>query len=322
MGEPQGGTTPPGAGEPAKPRSIRERGNDLRSRADLTRRTLQQQSEVLRRRHASVRVAFRAYERDRRHAGSLLAGGLAYRLFIWLVPMGLVVSSTIGLVGDLSSASTEEVAKNMGLAAALTAAVARAAEQTGGASVVLLFIGLWAVFWSGKSVVKALRLLAGVAWQIQPGHLTRSVRASAAFSGIMLGLIAVPILQGPLYGGPFIVDLMVWIGTPIALTPLFVWQLAWLPHPDGLRWTAFLPGAALLAIGLQLMRIATSVYFAGRLERVDDLYGAIGVATVFMLWLFLIGRLVVAAMALNAERWRSGTEGEAAVQPAPGPGPS
>jgi uncharacterized BrkB/YihY/UPF0761 family membrane protein len=60
------------------------------------------------------------------------------------------------------------------------------------------------------------------------------------------------------------------------------------------------------------------VYFAARLERVADLYGAIGLATVFMVWLFLIGRLVVAAMALNAERWRTSAaadDGEAAVRP-------
>jgi uncharacterized BrkB/YihY/UPF0761 family membrane protein len=55
------------------------------------------------------------------------------------------------------------------------------------------------------------------------------------------------------------------------------------------------------------MQIATSVYFAGRLGRVEDLYGAIGLATVFMVWLYVIGRLVVAAMALNAERWRAAT---------------
>jgi uncharacterized BrkB/YihY/UPF0761 family membrane protein len=55
------------------------------------------------------------------------------------------------------------------------------------------------------------------------------------------------------------------------------------------------------------MRVATSVYFAGRLERVSDLYGAIGLATVFMVWLYLVGRLVVAGTALNAERWRAST---------------
>lgn len=298
---------PPPAGEDQATRShsIRDRGDELRSRADETRRTLEKQAEELRRRHAGVRIAFEAYDRDRRHAGSLLAGGLAYRLFIWLVPAALVIASTFGVVAELSSKEPADLAKSAGLAAALTSTIARAAEETGSGSVALLLVGLWALLWAGKSVVKALRLLSGVAWQIRPDRLQHSVRISAAFSGLTLALLAVPAVLGPLYSGPFVLDLLIWIATPVALTPPFALGLAWLPHPDGLGWTAFVPGAALVAFGLQLMRIATSLYFVGRLERVDDLYGAIGLATVLMLWLFLIGRLIVAAMALNAERWRA-----------------
>jgi uncharacterized BrkB/YihY/UPF0761 family membrane protein len=307
MDEAGAGPTPPDPDEAARSRSIRERGDELRTRADETKRALEAQAEVLRKKYASVRIAFEAYDRDRRNAGSLLAGGLAYRLFIWLVPAALVVASTIGLVADLSSTDPEEMARSAGLGASLTATVARAAEETGRASIILLLIGLWALLWSGRSVVKALRLLAGVAWRIRPGRLTHSLRASAAFSGIAFGLIASPILLRRLYAGRFILDLIVWIATPIVITPLFAWVFARLPHPNGIRWTSFLPGAALLAIGLQLMQIATSVYFAGRLGRVEDLYGAIGLATVFMVWLYVIGRLVVAAMALNAERWRAAT---------------
>jgi uncharacterized BrkB/YihY/UPF0761 family membrane protein len=302
---PERGDSPPGLDGPGDPDSIRKRAERIRTRADETRRTVEQRAEAMRRKHVSVRIAFRAYDRDRRSAGSLLAGGLAYRLFIWLVPAALVLASLVGLIADLSPDNPEDVAKTVGLPAALAATVARAAEDAGGASIALLLGGLWALAWSGRAVVKAARLLAGVAWQIEPGRLTHSLRASAAFSGIMFGLLASPLLLRPLYGGAFVVDLIVWIATPIAITPLFVWIFLWLPHPDGLRWIAFIPGAALLAFGLQLMRIATSTYFAARLERVTDLYGAIGLATVFMVWLFLIGRLIVAAMALNAERWRA-----------------
>ncbi|MGH2635947.1 MAG: YhjD/YihY/BrkB family envelope integrity protein [Actinomycetota bacterium] len=303
---------PAHADEPTRSRSIRERSEELRARADETRRTLEEQAEDLRKRHASVRLAFQAYDQDRRHAGSLLAGGLAYRLFIWLVPAALVTVSVLGLIADLSSRDPAELAEDAGLAAALAATIARAVEETGSASIILLLLGLWALMWAGKSVVKALRLLSGVAWQIRPEHLTHSLRVSVAFSGLTLALVALPAALGPLYSGPFIADLLVWIVTPILLAPAFALGFAWLPHPEGLRWTAFLPGAALLALGLQLMRIATSVYFVGRLERVNDLYGAIGLATVLMVWLFLIGRLVVAAMALNAERWRAatGTQGQ------------
>jgi uncharacterized BrkB/YihY/UPF0761 family membrane protein len=296
--------------EPTEPdesgkRSLKDRSADLKARYEQTRRTLEEQAGVLREKNATARIAFEAYDRDKRHAGALLAGGLAYRLFIWLVPMALVIASLLGVISRVSDSSVEEVAKRAGLAAALTATVAQAASDTGNSSFFLLVIGLWAVLWSGKSVVKALRLLSGVAWQMPPGRFVRSWLASAAFSALALLLLIGPAYLQFLYRGPFIADLIVWTATPLLLGPAFAAGFAWLPHPDDVRWTSLLAGGWLLAFGLQILRIGTAVYFAGRLDRVDDLYGALGVATVFMLWLFIIGRLVVAGMALNAERWRA-----------------
>ncbi len=38
-------------------------------------------------------LAAQALERERLSAAGLLAGGLAYRLFFWLVPLGLVLAA-------------------------------------------------------------------------------------------------------------------------------------------------------------------------------------------------------------------------------------
>ena len=122
------------------------------------------------------------------------------------------------------------------------------------------------------------------------------------FSAVVLALLATPVLLRPLYGGGLLLDLLVWTGTAVVWTPLFAWGFSTLPHPGQSGWITFLPGAALLAVGLSLLRFVTSVYFVGRMERTGDLYGAIGVAAVFMVWLFLIGRLVVASITLNAAR--------------------
>ena len=83
-----------------------------------------------------------------------------------------------------------------------------------------------------------------------------------------------------------------------------VWVQSILPHAEDTPWTAFLPGAIVLAVGADLLRIVTQVYLAGRLGRVDDLYGALGVAAVFMAWLYLVARLLVASFAVSATRWR------------------
>lgn len=48
-------------------------------------------------RHVALAVPIRAVERNRRVAASVLAGGLAYRLFLWLLPFGLIVGGALGL---------------------------------------------------------------------------------------------------------------------------------------------------------------------------------------------------------------------------------
>ena len=65
------------------------------------------------------------------------------------------------------------------------------------------------------------------------------------------------------------------------------------------------PGRFLVALGFGILRIVTIVWFSNRLDRVDDLYGALGVATVFLAWLFIIARLLVAAISLNATLWHA-----------------
>ena len=91
---------------------------------DSARRSVEAQTESLRARHASVRIAYEAYERDRRQAGSLLAGGLAYRLFLWLLPAALFAVAVVSLFAEATSRTPEEAADATGLGAALAVTVA------------------------------------------------------------------------------------------------------------------------------------------------------------------------------------------------------
>ena len=63
-------------------------------------------------RHVSIAVPFRAAERNRRFAASVLAGGIAYRLFSWLAPAVLLIGGVLGF-GD--SQSIEDSAAEGGL---------------------------------------------------------------------------------------------------------------------------------------------------------------------------------------------------------------
>jgi len=285
-------------------RTLRERREELRARTEAAKRTLETRAEDLRARHETVRVAYAAYERDRRQAGGLLAGGMAFRLFLWLLPAALTVVSLVQLIGDVSSRTPEEMARSAGLSASLTAAVAQAAAASGNGAVWLLILGTVLMLWAAIGMVKALRLLSAVAWQVRLGPLRRAIRAAAVASGVGIGVAAEPILLGPLYRGGVVSDVFVSLITVGLLTAIVTWIMTTLPRPEGTTWIGLLPGALVIAVGAEIVRLIGSVYLAPRLGRTSDLYGALGLAAVFLAWLYLLGRLLVAGLTLNAELWR------------------
>jgi uncharacterized BrkB/YihY/UPF0761 family membrane protein len=74
-------------------------------------------------------------------------------------------------------------------------------------------------------------------------------------------------------------------------------------------WLDLVPGAALIALGLQAMHVFTAFFLGPKLMSATELYGLIGIMTTMLVWFYIAGRLVVAAATLNAtsvERRRGG----------------
>src|SRR6266566_2930339 len=66
----------------------------VRSRRDAARAAI----DARRPRVRSVDATLSAYERDRDRAGFLLAGALAYRLFLWLLPFTFLLVGGLGFL--------------------------------------------------------------------------------------------------------------------------------------------------------------------------------------------------------------------------------
>ena len=54
-------------------------------------------------------------DRDGEVGGGIIAGALAYRLFIWLLPLTLVAVAGLGIAADASSESPGRAAGSLGL---------------------------------------------------------------------------------------------------------------------------------------------------------------------------------------------------------------
>ncbi len=246
-------------------------------------------------RHVSVAVPFHAAERNRRVAASVLAGGIAYRLFLWLLPFGLIVGGALGL---MDADSTEEAVEGGGLPAAVTNAIGDAARAADSEWWWLLAVGVPLLLWAGYTGTKAVQLIHSLVWD-EPPPRTKPLKGSLAFTGVVCAFMAAVAFTWWLREETWIVGLLAATVTIAPLAGLWLWASLRLPHGDA-SWRALLPGALVVGIGFQALHEVIVRFLVPKLEKSTSLYGALGAVTTLLFFMYVVGRLVVTAPILNS----------------------
>jgi uncharacterized BrkB/YihY/UPF0761 family membrane protein len=266
-------------------------GRTQRARAKLTAAMASAKSAS--EQHVALAVPLRAAERNRRVAASVLAGGLAYRLFLWLLPFGLLVG---GALGFLNAGSTEKAVSRGGIPGAISNAVGDASRSAHSNSWWLLAVGVPLLLWAGFSGAKAVQLVHSLVWD-DPPQKTKPLQGSLAFTGVLLAVWAIIALTWWVRGD--------WPGvlapvlTFAPLTGLWLWVSLHLPHRDA-PWKALLPGALLVGIGFPALHELVLTFLVPKLEKSTSLYGGLGATTTVIFFIYLLATLVVTAPILNS----------------------
>ena len=282
--------------EPAPPEPGRvERAR--RSAEDLERRARQEFARA-QEQHSTVRLAVQAFENDRARAGGLLAGGLAYRVFLWQIPLALFLVSAFGIVTQLANEEPSDLARRIGMTAALAGSIAKAVSASDSARWWLLILGAILSVWAGRGVYRGVRLVSELAWGAR-GRPASSLKASLVVTGFGLMLVALQLLLPKVTESLSVPAVLAFVFGLVLASAISLWILRLLPMDDA-PWTALVPGAVVFGVGIRALGLAAGTYFAYRLDHSGDLYGALGIAIVMMLYLFLVARVFVAAQFLNA----------------------
>ena len=64
-----------------------------------------------------------------------------------------------------------------------------------------------------------------------------------------------------------------------------------------------IPGAIVFAVGVEALHLIVVYYLAARLTHASALYGSLGIAAAILFGLYLIGRLIIAAIVINVAVW-------------------
>lgn len=255
-------------------------------------------------------------ETERDLGGGLIAGGVAFRIFLWLVPLGLVVAALLSFWVEHDEDGLEEASREFGIGAAAAEAAAQALQSSDRNAGLILAFGLITLGWFSLGAVRALVLAHALAWQLKPPRIRRPFRVIAIFNGLFVAYTATSLgvawLREQL--GPVSI---LGIALTLAMTAAIAITAMWLLPRRATTIRDLLPGALLVAVGVQLIQVAVIFYFAPRLGRSEETYGALGTAATVLVWLYVISRLITGAAFLNSTLWLRRNEARHDLDTAP-----
>ncbi len=264
-------------------------------------RRLAERAQAERGRHGSVDAMFEMADHDSEVGGGIMAGALAYRLFILLLPLALVAIAGLGIAADAESSSPEEAAKAVGLADLVSSSVAGAAKSSG--RWYAFVIGIPVLLYTARSVLRALIVTHRLVWTDLRGAAPKpTIGATLKFLAALLGLLVISALAAAARASSFGGGLLVTLVIPVPYAALWLFISMRLPHRDA-PWRALIPGAILFGVGIEVLHVVTAYFIAPQAQSKQGTYGSLGIAAALLLGLYLFSRLAVATAVLNATLW-------------------
>jgi uncharacterized BrkB/YihY/UPF0761 family membrane protein len=251
--------------------------------------------------HDSLDALYELVDRDIEIGGGIIAGALAYRFFIWLLPLALVLVAGLGLGAAAASESPQSAAKSLGLAGLVSNSVASAAK--GSARSYALLVGIPILFFATKSLLRVLIGAHRLVWADLRAAAPRPTSlATARLLGLFLCLLVVSGIAQAVRGGSFGFGLLVSLLLIVPYSGFWLLVSMRLPH-RGAPWVALVPGALLFGVGIEVIQVVAAYVIAPWSLSKQGTYGALGLAAALLVGLFAISRLMVGAAELNATLW-------------------
>jgi len=263
-------------------------------------RVLREQIEEARERHASVDIGLATVERDSEIGGGLLAGALAYRLFVFLLPLAVFLVVGLGAYADATDQDTDDVARDLGLTRVVAREIEGAASDSARWWVLVASIPVLA--YAVTQLFRAISILHGLAYE-RTGRVVRlRPRSIGLFSLAVLGQIASSSLVGALAGSVLGSIVGVVVGV-VAVTGIWLGASELFPHGTATL-ADRLPGSLLYGSGTLAISLFNVLVIGWLIDERQDSYGALGAAAALLFSMYLTGRLIVASAVLSATIWQ------------------
>jgi uncharacterized BrkB/YihY/UPF0761 family membrane protein len=267
-------------------------------------RILREQIDEARARHPSVDIGLAAVERDSEIGGGLLAGALAYRLFVFLLPFAVFLVVGLGVYADATDQDTAEVANDLGLTRIVAREIASAASDSARWWVLVASVPVLA--YAIGQLYRSIAIVHALAYEGSGRAVKIKPRSIGLFGLAVVGQVAVSNVAGVLSTDSVLAGAL---GVALAVACVAaLWLAASELFPHGAATPAQrVPGALLYGVGNLALYLFNTFLIGWLIEERQDSYGALGGAAALLFSMYLVGRLIVTSAVLNATIWRRGT---------------
>jgi uncharacterized BrkB/YihY/UPF0761 family membrane protein len=218
------------------------------------------------------------------------------------LPLALVITVALGYAAN--NATVVDAGDSVGIRASLLESFAQSSKLSTGTRWTVAAFGVAALLWASIAAARAIRAAHALAWQGRVEQFTKPIHAALVLIAALLALALVWSAVG--WAREHLGLLPGLVVAFAAVVPFFaIWLgiASLLPH-DEAPWRALVPGALLVAAGLQIIHLGTVLFLTDRVERASATYGSFGAALTILVWLYVISRLIVGSAMLNATLWQ------------------
>jgi uncharacterized BrkB/YihY/UPF0761 family membrane protein len=276
---------------------MRQRQQALQARVDR----LSERAQEERGRRGWVDATFEVVDRDGEVAGGIIAGALAYRLFFWLLPAGLVFVGGLGVVADLLSDSPKQLGTNLGIGSIISSSLHSASDSH--SAWYALIVGVPILLYATRSVLRVLIGTHRLAWgDVRDAQPKPTYRDAAKLLGVLIAYFLLAGFAGWARERSPSAGLVATILVIVGFTGLWLWTSTRLPHQSA-GWVDLLPGAIAVGIGVGILQVLAAYLLAPYALEKQGTYGALGLAAAVLLSLWGLGRIVVGGAEINATLW-------------------
>jgi uncharacterized BrkB/YihY/UPF0761 family membrane protein len=279
---------------------VKTQAADLKDRAEVYREDL----EGRRSSNRIIDAVFGSYEHETAVGGPILAGAVAFRFFIFIVPYVFVIIFGFGVGSQAAGEDPADLARRTGIVGLAAHAIQSSSDASTWTKIVTLTIAVYALLSASRTMVKALVIVHALTWRVPVAKVRGLMKKALIGIALVTGLMAVELIINKIHYE----SIMLWIIATclFIVIPAGTWLLITLkalPSAPGVTWRDLWIGAALFGIGLEGLHLLTVLWLSRSFSSKSETYGALGAALTILFWAYILGRLVTASASVSAVLW-------------------